>query len=356
MNFQKIWIKIFPVSLTERLFFTENLRVMMRAGLPLGDSLKTLEAQAERKYFKKVIRDLHSAIERGETLSSGMNRHGEVFPTVFVSMISVGEVAGTLETNLKQLAIQLKKDYTLRSRVKSALTYPVLVIVATIGIAGGMVVYIIPRIVSIFRDANIVLPLSTRILIAVSDFTNQYFGFILIALLAAFAGFMFSIKKTKIGKKLWHSFLLHFPILGKMVAKVNIARLTRTLSSLLGTDVPVVKSLEITAEVLGNVHYRSSLLNAAEKLKKGISIADALGESGKLFPPLVLQMVTVGERSGTLDTLLEELAVFYEEQVDEALKGFSSIIEPLLILVLGGAVGGIALSIMSPIYALTQAF
>lgn len=356
MNFQKIWIKLFPISLTERLFFTENLRVMMRASLALGDSLKTLEAQAERKYFKKVINDLRSAIERGETLSSAMNRHQEVFPTVFVSMIAVGEVAGTLETNLQQLAIQLKKDYTLRSRVKSALTYPTLVIIATIGIVSGMVVYIIPRIVSIFRDADIVLPLSTRILIAVSDFANQHALFLSITFLALSAGFIFSIKKTKNGKKLWHAFILRFPILGKMVAKVNIARFTRTLSSLLKTDVPVVKSLEITAEVLGNVYYRASMLNAAEKLKKGITIADALEENNDLFPPLVLQMVTVGERSGTLDTLLEELAVFYEEQVDETLKGLSSIIEPLLILVLGGAVGGIALSIMSPIYALTQAF
>ncbi|MBI2099109.1 type II secretion system F family protein [Candidatus Uhrbacteria bacterium] len=353
---QKIWVKLYPVSLTDRLFFTDNLRVMMRAGLPLSDSLKTLSAQTERKYFKEVIDDLRTSIEKGETLSAAMNKHPDVFPSVFVSMISVGELSGTLEANLEQLGIQLKKDHTLRSRVKSAMTYPTLVLTATFGIVAVMIVYVIPRMVSIFKDVKIDLPLSTRALIAISDFAVKYTLFLALTLAATVGAILFFIKKTTAGRRAWHALILHLPVFGKIAVKVNIARFTRTLSSLLATDVPVVKSLEISADVLGNTHYKNAALQTAEEIKKGISIADALSKYRKLFPPLILQMVTVGERSGTLDSLLKEVAVFYEEQVDETLKGLSSIIEPLLILVLGGAVGGIAISIMSPIYTLTQTF
>ncbi len=344
-----------PVSLTDRLFFTDNLRVMMRAGLPLGDSLRTLSQQTDRKYFKQVIEDLRLCVERGEALSQAMSRHPDVFSSIIISMISVGEISGTLEANLEQLATQLRKDHDLKTKVKGAMAYPTVVLIATFGIVTAMIVYIIPRIVSIFEDIDIVLPLSTRILIGTSDFITSHGILVLLTLLILIVSFFTFIKQPK-GKKIWHTILLNFPIIGKIIKKINLARFTRTLSSLLSTDVPIVKSFEITANVLGNVHYRSVALATSEELKKGVNVSDALSAHVKLFPPLVLQMVAVGERSGTLDTLLKELAIFFEGEVDETLKGLSTIIEPLLILVLGGAVGGIAVSIMAPIYSLTQSF
>lgn len=355
IDFQKILVKIVPISLTDRLFFIANLRVMMRAGLPLSDSLKTLAMQTDRKMFKTIIEDIRSSVERGDQLSSAMSRHPEAFSPIVVSMVAVGEVSGTLEANLEQLSTQLKKDHELRSRIKSAMAYPIVVLTATVGIVAAMVVYIIPRMVSIFRDINVSLPLSTRILIAVSDFAVAHGLLILFAAIILAGVFLILIKRPK-GKSLLHLFFLNFPIIGKIVKKVNLARFTRTLSSLLSTDVPIVKSFEITADVLGNVHYRAVALAASEELKKGVGIADTLAAHGKLFPPLVLQMVSVGEKSGTLDSLLKELAMFFEEEVDETLKGLSTIIEPLLILFLGGTVGGIAVSIMAPIYSLTQSF
>ncbi len=355
LTIDDILVKIFPISLTDKLFFTENLRVMIKAGLPLSDSLKTLALQTERKYFKKIIEDVRTAIERGEQLSEAMAKHPEAFSPIVVSMVAVGEISGTLEENLNQLSTQLKKDHELRSRIKSAMAYPIVVLTATIGIVTGMIVYIIPRITSIFRDINVALPLSTRILIATSDFAIAH-GLLLLLFFAIFAIILIVLAKQTKGKRLWHLLLLKSPIIGKIIKKINLARFTRTLSSLLSTDVPIVKSFEITADVLGNVHYRSVALAAAEELKKGVGISETLSSHAKLFPPLVLQMVSVGEKSGTLDSLLKELAQFFEGEVDETLKGLSTIIEPLLILILGGTVGGIAVSIMSPVYSLTQSF
>lgn len=352
---EKALVKIFPVSLTDKLFFTENLRVMMRAGLPLADSLKTLALQTDRKYFKKVIEELRASVERGEQLSEAMAKFPEAFSPIVVSMVAVGEISGTLEENLLQLSTQLKKDHELRSRIKSAMAYPIVVLTATFGIVTAMIVYIIPRIVSIFRDISVELPLSTRMLIATSDFATAHGILLLFAIIITISILVLLAKQPK-GRKIWHLLLLNLPIIGKIIKKINLARFTRTLSSLLSTDVPIVKSFEITADVLGNVHYKAVALAASEELKKGVGISETLASHGKLFPPLVLQMVSVGEKSGTLDSLLKELAIFFEGEVDETLKGLSTIIEPLLILLLGGTVGGIAVSIMAPIYSLTQSF
>lgn len=342
-----------PVPRAQRLFFTEHLRVMIGAGLSLSETLQALELQAEHRRFRGIIGELRKSVERGETFSQALAKYPDVFPAIFISMVSVGEIAGTLERNLTELATQMKKDYLLRSRVRGALIYPAIIFSATIAISTGMIIFVIPKILSVFKEFTVKLPLSTRILIATSDAIQKYGVLIALAItLAIFS--LISLGRTKRGKMIVHAAILRLPIFGSLAARFNLARLTRTLGTLLATDVPIVRSCEITADVLGNVNYRMALRNAAERIKKGVGLAEVFLESPKLFPPVVTQMVRVGERSGTLDRLLTEIAEFYEDQIDDAVKNLSSIIEPVLILFLGAVVGLIAFAVISPIYALSE--
>lgn len=344
---------LFGVPLTEKLFFIEHLKVLVKAGLSISDSLKTLAEQTENKRFKQILSEIKNGIEKGDTLAKNIAKFPRVFPKIFVSMTEAGEISGTLEENLNQLAIQMKKEHTLRVRIRSALTYPVVVLIATAGIVTVLLTYVVPRIVSVFSEMEAELPLPTRILIAVDDFILEHYIITLSGIFIFVVGFILIIR-TPAGKSVLHKIFLNLPILAPIVRKVNLARFSRTLSSLLKTDIPVVQSFETTADVLANVHYKKIVLDAAEKLKKGSLISESLEGHKKLFPPIVTQMISTGEKSGNLDDLLGELAVFYEEQVDETVKSLSSIIEPLLILFLGIVVGGIALAIIAPMYSLSE--
>ena len=344
---------IFKISLTEKLFFIEHLKVLVKAGLSISDSLSTLAEQTENKKFKKILIEIKNGIEKGDTLAKNLAKFPHTFPKIFVSMTEAGEISGTLEENLNQLSLQMKKEHTLRVRIRSALTYPVVVLIATAGIVTVLLTYVVPRIVSVFAEMEADLPLPTKILITVDNFILENAIITILGIIIAVTCFIFAIR-TSVGKKILHKIFLSAPILGPVVKKVNLARFSRTLSSLLKTDIPVVQSFETTADVLMNVYYKKIVTDAAEKLKKGSLISESLEGNKKLFPPIVTQMINTGEKSGNLDELLEELAVFYEEQVDETVKGLSSTIEPLLILFLGVVVGGIALAIIAPMYSLSE--
>lgn len=343
------------VPLTQRVFFTENLRVMVHAGLSISEALGTLALQTESKTFKHIISEIKTDVEAGKQLSSALARFPKVFQRIFVNMVQIGEVSGTLENVLQELTMQMKKDYKLRSKVKGAMTYPIVILVAMLGITIGLLVFVLPKLLQIFKEfGDIKLPLPTRILIFASDFTQSNGLLVAIGALALLATAV-AASRTRRGRSFLHRAILKSPILGPIVRKINLARFTRTLSGLLKTDIPVVQSLEVTSDVLGNVHYREAVLETAGKIKKGQTISQGLGVHGELFPPLVIMMVAVGERSGNVDQLLADIADFYEAQVDNVLDSLSSIIEPVLILFLGGMVGGIALAVMMPMYALTQA-
>jgi len=347
-------LKSASAPLAQKVFFTENLKVMIHAGLSMSEALNTLSLQAESKLLKQVINELRSDVETGKLLSSSMQRFPKMFPDIFVSMIQIGEVSGTLEQSLLELTQQMKKDYNLRSKVKGAMTYPIVILVAMLGITGGLLVFVLPKLLSIFKEfgaAN--LPLPTRILMAASDFTNEH-GLLMLVGLILFTILMVMIIRTKPGRSVFHKMIIAGPIIGPIAQKVNLARFCRTISGLLRTDIPVVQAFEVTAKVLGNVHYHEAVEKAAERIKKGDTISRSIGAYPKLFPPLVVQMIYVGERSGNVDALLGDVAEFYETQVDQVLDNLSSIIEPVLILFLGGMVGGIALSVMMPLYSLTE--
>lgn len=353
---QKLERKMLRIKLADKIFFTENLRVMIKAGLSLTEAMQTLAMQTNSKGFREVILEVREKVEKGMALSEAMKQYPHLFEPIFTSMIAAGEVSGTMEKTLEQLTQQMRKDHDLRSKVRGAMTYPAVVLGATVVIAIGMMLFVIPQILSIFEEiGSDQLPLPTKILIGFSNFFSNNFILVMFLTILVIAGFLWFIK-TKIGMYAWHKFLLSMFIIGPIVKKVNMARFTRTLSSLLRTDIPIVQSMVITAEVVRNVYYRDAILEASEALKKGETISNVMEKYPKLFSPLVVQMSSVGERSGSLDNMLVEIAEFYEKQVDNVMANLASIIEPLLIIFLGLAVGGIALAIITPIYSLTTKF
>jgi type IV pilus assembly protein PilC len=343
------------VPLTQKVFFTENLRVMIHAGLSMSEALNTLGLQAESRTFRRVILSIKSDVEAGKSLSSGLSKFPRSFPDIYRSMIEVGEMSGTLENVMDELTVQMKKDHKLRSKVKGAMTYPIVILIAMLGITIGLLIFVLPKLLGIFKDFgdDIKLPLATRILIGVSDFVQNNGLLTATAGIVIFASIAY-FSRTSVGRNVFHYIFLRGPIIGPITKKVNLARFSRTISGLLRTDIPVVQSFNITSQVVNNVYYKRAILQAAENIKKGSTIAESMSNRDVIFPPLVVQMVAVGERSGTVDELLADIADFYEAQVDNVLDSLSSIIEPVLILILAFMVGGIALAVITPMYSLTQ--
>ncbi len=341
------------IKTIDKIFFTQNLQVMLKAGLTVTIALHTLADQTTNKRFKKIIQQIEIEVEKGDTLSDTLAKYPKVFPELFVNMIRAGEKSGKLEEVLLQLTTQLRKNYALLSKVRSAMTYPIIVVSAMIVIGILMIVFVLPQITYIFKEVSAELPLPTRLLIATSDFISSQGHRVAIGLVILISIFIYYIK-TASGKKVWHSFLLKLPIFKKIFTQINLAKFSRTFSSLLKTDIHIVQAFNITSSTVGNVWYRQALLAAAEEVKTGRSVSQALGVHSKLFPPLVIQMSSVGEETGTLDSVLSDLAEFYEGEVDRIMSNLSTIIEPILILLLGAAVGFFAVSILMPMYNLAQ--
>lgn len=348
------FLKLSRVPLKEKLFFVQHLSIMLKAGISLSSALNTLSVQSENKKFKKVISEIAKKVEKGSTFTEGLNSQKEVFGELFINMVEAGELSGKLEDVLAQLYIQLKKQHELTSKIKSALTYPSVILVAMTGIGIFMIVVVVPKITDMFKEFDAELPLPTKILIAVSGAIANN-GLLALTILIASVVFFIKILKTEKGKKYFHLFLLKAPVISPIIKKINIARFSRTISSLLKTDIMIIKTFQITANVLGNVHYKNALMEMSERIKKGGQINEVIKNYPKLFPPVVTQMIAVGEETGEIDTILEELANFYEGEVDQIMSNLPSIIEPILILILGCGVGGVAVAIIMPMYSLTTA-
>ena len=352
INIKLPWQRI---NTTQRLFLIQQMHIMVKAGVPITQTLSTLSEQAESKYFKKILEDIRTEIEHGSTLAVAMRRHASDFGELMVNMIESGEMSGRLEEVLLQIYTQAKKDHEIVSKVRGALIYPAIVVTAMFGIGTFMIVFVIPKLTDIFKEAGQQLPLPTRILIATSDFLANNgllaaVGFI--GIIALFVAFI----KNEQGKKLWHRLLLNLPVVGPIVKSVNIARFCRTTSAFLKTDIPIVQTLNTTANVLSNTQYKAALRDAAQQITKGVPLAQTLQPHKDLFNPTVLQMIAIGEQSGSLDTMLEEAALFYEGEVAQTMETLPTILEPILMLLLGVGVGGMAVAIIQPLYSLTQAF
>lgn len=341
------------ISAVQKIFFTQNLTVMIRAGFSLGVALETLVRQMDHPKMKSVTESLWHDVESGTSFADALRKHPKVFDDIFISMIAAGEQSGKLDEVLVRLTQQMRKQHELTTKIRNALTYPIIVVVAMLAMAIGVVVFLIPRITSLYTESGASLPLPTQILISISTFLIQRGIWVSIAVVLLGFGFTKALQTPR-GKKIFHAMFLRTPIMGSIMRKINLARFTRTLASLLKTDIPIVTTFQIIAQILPNIYYKEAILDASRKLKDGVSIVVSLEEQEKLFPPIVTQILGVGEQSGTLDTVAEDIASFYEEDVDATMGNLSTLIEPILILLLGVGVALLAISVLLPIYSLSE--
>lgn len=339
----------------QKIVFVHNLYVMTRAGLSIVDSLKILSAQMENKKLQTLILGVKAQVEKGRQLSEALSDYPKLFPPLYVSMIEAGETAGKLEDALNQVSSQMKKSQMLASHVRGALIYPAVILVAMTAIGLEMTFFVLPKIIGMFNDFHAALPLATRILIAFVKFMEAY-GVIVILATVLFIFFLLWLLRKPAVKHVVHGFNLHLPIAGGIIKKINVASFTLTLSSLLSSTIPIVEAVAITSRVQTNVRYREALVVVSESLKKGLPLSEILSQFRLLFPPLVTQLILVGEETGQLEKMLAELADYYQEEVDTTMKNFSTIIEPVIILLLGLGVAGIAVAVIMPIYSLAQSF
>lgn len=342
-------------KLKDLVVFSRELSTMISAGVPLPRSLETLGEQAENKYFKEVILNVHHDVESGISLGDAMAKHPKVFSDVYVNMVRAGESGGILDDIMKRLATQVEKDATIRHKVKGAMAYPAVILTITVLAFFAIMLFIMPKISKIITDlggADAQLPVYTRAMLGVSGFMQHNIIFILITIALGVFFFRRYIN-TENGKYRWHSLLLRAPIFGKVISKIVIARFARTFSSLMGAGVSVLDSLEITGKAVGNRVIQRELETVAKNVRNGQSLGKQL-LAAPHFPPIVGQMMQVGEETGKIDEILVKVADFYEEEVDTVIDSLASIIEPLMIVVLGGLVGMIAASVMGPIAGLSK--
>lgn len=346
------------IPFVQKMFFVEHLKTMVHAGLSLTESLDVLAREIENPKFRRVIGEIKLGVEKGNALSEVFAKHPKVFPAIYVKMIAAGETSGKLEGALQEISTQMRKTHELTSTIRGALTYPAVIVVAMIGIAIMMVTVVLPKLMALFSEFDTQLPLATRILIKVSGFMSKPLNLILVLGGMALLIFLFaySLKHFPTFRRLIHKINLHLPILGPIIKKINLARFSLTLSSLLESTIPIINAIEITAETVSNMIYKDTLLAAAEKLKSGTPLSEILSTDHKIFPPMVTEMVMVGERTGEIQHLLNELADFYNKEVDKTMKNFATIIEPIIIILLGLAVGGMAVAVIMPMYSLVQNF
>lgn len=341
------------VSLLDKILFAKHLGVMIEAGIPLSRALKTLAAQATNPVFSEIIKDVSDNINKGKSFADSLKSHEDVFGELFVNMVSVGEVSGNMEKVLKVLVDQMKKDYELMGKVKGAMMYPSIVLSAMVLIGIVMMTFVVPKLLSVFEEMNVELPESTKLVMAITDVFENYGVFVLIAI-PIIGALMGMALKTKGGQKAIDTVLLKAPVVGELAKKINQARFARTLSSLIRSGVPIVEGLRITSNTLSNYYYKESLKSVSVQIEKGKSLGESLTEQGNIYAPIVTEMIAIGEETGTLDSILEEIADFYETEVDEATKNLSSIIEPVLMIFIGIAVGFFAVSMIQPMYSLTN--
>lgn len=342
------------VKLKDLVIFTRQLSTMVSAGVPLARSLSTLQAQSESPYFKTVIGAITKDVESGTALGDAFAKYPRVFSEVYVNMVKAGEAGGILDEILKRLASQVEQDASIRKKVKSAMMYPAVILSITVVAFFGIMIFVIPKIGKIMKDLapNSQLPIYTRIMLSISDFMRSH-ALILIPLLVLAIYLIRRYIRTPKGKYQFHGLLLKAPVIKVIVIKVAVARFARTFASLMSAGVNVLDALEVTGGAMGNKVIEAELKEAAKQVKNGKQLSEPLANS-KHFPPIVSQMIAVGEETGKMDTILVKVADFYEEEVEATVDGLSSIIEPLMIVVLGSIVGLIAASVMGPIANLTK--
>lgn len=335
-------------------FFARQLSVMLEANVPVVKSLKVLIKQTSNRYFRLIISEIADDVDGGAKLSQALSRYPKIYNNFFVHLVRAGETTGRLDRVLIYLADQMEKDYALRGRVKGAMIYPAFIFGVLISMGVGMMIFVVPKFVSIFQQSNIQLPLPTKILIGISNFLVGYWWLVLVILIIIFgAAYLYS--RNKNGHYYLDLLKIKIPIIGTIIWKTIMVRFARSLSSLLVSGVPVTKSLQIVAEIVNNDVYRRIFYNTAANVEIGKTISSVLIKES-VVPILVTNMISVGEETGKVDKVLTKVADFYETETDAAVKALVSIIEPVILIVIGLAAMGLVVSILMPMYQLTESF
>jgi type IV pilus assembly protein PilC len=335
--------------------FIRQFATMIDAGLPLVQCLDILGAQEPNKFFQAALRDIKSTVEQGATFSDALRRHPKIFDDLFTNLVQAGEVGGILDSILNRLAVYIEKNVKLVRQVKGAMSYPITVIGIMIIVVTVLLTFVIPAFENMFAEfgAKDALPGITKVVIAISKNFVSYLPFMIVGGIGAGVGYTY-FYRTPFGKKAIHRVMLNLPIMGPVMRKIAVARFTRTLGTLLASGVPILDALEIVAKTAGNVVVEEGLLYCRSRISEGKNMAEPL-EEVKLFPGMVVQMVAVGEQTGALDTMLNKIADFYEDEVDVAVQAMTSMLEPLLMLIIGGVVGTVLVSMYLPIFSLAGA-
>lgn len=343
------------VKTDDLVMFTRQLSAMIGAGVPLLRALNSLEENSESKTLKAILSEVFKDVQSGTSLGDALEKHPTAFGDVYVNMVRAGEAAGILDEILKRLALQQEKNATIRKKIKSAMTYPMVLIVITIGAFFGLMLFVIPQIGTILQDLggpDAELPILTQTMLAISAFITS-FWYIVLPVLIGGIFMLFRYIKTPVGRAQFHKIILKMPGIKTIIMKVAVARFARTFSALMGAGVAVLEALDVTARAIGNDVYEKALMDAAKAVENGDTLSSVIAQYD-IFPAIVAQMLAVGEETGQTDTVLVKVADFYEEEVDVAIEGLSSIIEPVMIVFMGGMVGVIAASVMQPIASLSS--
>jgi type IV pilus assembly protein PilC len=332
--------------------FTRQFATLIDAGVPLVQCLDILQQQEPNKTFKRIINQIKADVESGKTFSEALKKHPNVFDNLYVNLVAAGEMGGMLDVTLNRLAAYIEKIERLKKKVKGAMTYPAVVLGISVLVVAVILVYVIPVFAGLFRDAGAKLPPMTLFVIAMSDFFQRYIHWIVLGLILLVYLFK-RFRKTPKGREWTDSIALRLPVFGILLRKVAIARFSRTLGTMLGAGVPILDSLDIVATTAGNAVIEKELRKARMSIAEGQTVAEPLGKSG-VFPPMVVQMISVGEATGALDEMLSKIADFYDEEVDIAVDSLTSLLEPLMIVFLGVTIGGLLVAMYLPIFQLAD--
>ncbi len=340
------------VKKTEIASFTRQMATLIRAGIPLAETLGALVEQISNMRLKTAVAEVRANVNEGMALADALARHPKMFDELFVSMVRAGEVAGNLDEVLTRLSEFLEGAQKLKSKIQGAMIYPAVMVFVGAGIMTVLMIKVIPEITQMFSSQGKTLPLNTRFLIGLSQFLGRYFLWLIAGLIAF--GYAFNKwKGSKEGKPIWHWFVLNMPVLGELVRTINVGRFARTLGTMLQSGVPMLRSLDTAKQIVGNVHIQAAIEEAKKAVTEGESLAATLKKSGQ-FPPTMIHMTAVGERAGQLEQMLDRVATTYESEVDTKLSRFTALLEPMMLVVMGGAVAFIVFSILQPIMDLGQ--
>ncbi|HKL25183.1 MAG TPA: type II secretion system F family protein [Desulfuromonadales bacterium] len=338
------------ISTKDLVVFTRQFATMIDAGLPLVQCLDILGKQQDNKTFKKILLKVKEDVESGSTFADALKKHPKAFDELYVNLVAAGEVGGILDTILNRLAAYIEKALKLKKKVKSAMTYPATVVGIAVIVIAVILVFVIPSFQKMFADFGGELPMPTQVVINISNFIQDY----ILVIIGAIVLFIFAFKKiyaTKRGREILDELALKLPIFGVLLRKVAVAKFTRTLGTMISSGVPILDGLEIVAKTAGNKTVEKAIYRVRQSISEGKTIAEPLEKSG-VFPPMVCQMIAVGEQSGSIDTMLNKIADFYDDEVDDAVGNLTAMMEPLLMLFLGTTVGGLVIAMYLPIFKL----